>query len=197
MCEDMDKREVRHLVARRKKEYSEAQFEQMSRKITARLQALPRFQEADTVFAYMDIAGEVRMREFIRNCWEAGKKVGVPKIIPDPSGKRPGASGKMRFYRIDSFDELQEGMMHIPEPDMERCECLDQEEKALVIMPGVAFDTDRRRIGYGGGFYDRYLALHPQHPTIAVAYEFQVFDRIPSDDLDIRPEMVVTEDRMM
>ena len=87
--------------------------------------------------------------------------------------------------------------MHIMEPDPDRCECLDSEEDALIIMPGVAFDADRRRIGYGGGFYDRYLAVHPGHVTVAAAYEFQVLEQVPSQEQDIRPQLLVTEDRII
>lgn len=195
----MDKRAVRHLVAQRKTEYSDAQFEQMSRKILDRLQNLSCYQEADILFAYMDMPGEVKMRDLIRRSWEEGKTVAVPKIVvPDaPGTDHRLTAARMCFLRIDSFEDLREGMMHIQEPDPERCECLDQEEKALIIMPGVAFDTDRHRIGYGGGFYDRYLAMHPDHPTVAAAYEFQIFDKIPSEQQDIRPQLLVTEERIL
>ena len=192
----MEKNEVRRLMARRKKEYSASQFEQKSLQITARLQELPCWKKADAVFAYMDLPGEVKMREFIRRCWEEGKTVAVPKIIASDIDDRITAA-QMRFYRINSFDDLHEGMMHIMEPDPDRCECLDSEEDALIIMPGVAFDADRRRIGYGGGFYDRYLAAYPGHATVAVAYEFQVLEQVPSQEQDIRPQLLVTEDRII
>jgi len=212
----MNKKEVRRLIRERKKDYSEAQFEEMSSVIIARIRELPCYRDAETVFAYMDMPGEVKMREFIRGCWTDGKKVAVPRIIPDsvisyrrgtalfgerkeaPSEEKKAGTGKaaqeMRFYQITSFDELEEGTMHILEPDPEQCPCLDAEEHALVIMPGAAFDRERNRIGYGGGFYDRYLAAHPEHPTVAAAYSFQVFDRIPSDEHDIRPQILVTEE---
>ena len=194
----MEKKEIRRLVAERKKGYSDAWLTQWSKQITERLPELPCWQETETVFAYMDMPGEVKMRDFIRRCWEAGKTVAVPKIIrPETAGGASTALKEMRFFRIDSFEVLSEGTMHIMEPDPERCECLDCEKNALIIMPGVAFDTDRHRIGYGGGFYDRYLADHPEHPTVAVAFGFQVFDRIPSDEQDIRPQILVTEDVIM
>ena len=192
----MEKKEIRHLVAQRKKEYSELQFEQMSRKVIERLLETPLYQNADTIFAYMDMPGEVKMRDFIRRCREDGKAVAVPKVMVSGTDSRITAA-QMHFYQIDSFDVLHEGMMNIMEPDPEKCECLDSKENALIVMPGVAFDKDRHRIGYGGGFYDRYLALHPEHPTVAVAYEFQIFDRIPSEKQDIRPQLLVTEERML
>ena len=62
-----------------------------------------------------------------------------------------------------------------------------------MIMPGVAFDRSRRRVGYGGGFYDRYLEAHPHHETIAAAFEFQVLPEVPWEPTDILPQMLVTE----
>ena len=79
----MEKKEIRRLVAERKKGYSDAQLTQWSKQITERLPELPCWQETETVFAYMDMPGEVKMRDFIRRCWEAGKTVAVPKIIRD------------------------------------------------------------------------------------------------------------------
>ena len=82
--------------------------------------------------------------------------------------------------------------MNILEPDPVVCACLDEEEDALMIMPGVAFDTKRHRIGYGGGFYDRYLQEHKKHPTAAAAFDFQLFDEVPYESTDICPDCLVT-----
>ena len=200
----MDKKELRRIVAKRKKEYPDGELTQMSRAVTERLRGLEAYRAAETVFAYMDLPGEVKMREFIRLAWAEGKTVAVPKICPVKAYEtdceqpvREGTSMEMRFFRIDSFDDLREGMMHIMEPDPDKCECLDHEEKALIIMPGVAFDEDLHRAGYGGGFYDRYLAAHPHHPTVAAAYEFQIFERVPAEPQDILPQLLVTEDRII
>jgi 5-formyltetrahydrofolate cyclo-ligase len=64
---------------------------------------------------------------------------------------------------------------------------------ALILMPGVAFDRSLNRIGYGGGYYDRYLQLYPAHAVIAAAFHFQVFDSLPHEDTDIRPQLLVTD----
>ena len=74
------------------------------------------------------------------------------------------------------------------------CACADEDESALVIMPGLAFDKDRHRIGYGGEFYDRYLQEHPNHPAAAAAFDFQIFDQLPSDVHDLRPDVIFTPD---
>ena len=208
----MEKNDIRRLVKERKRGYSDAQLEEMSRIIIGRIRNLPQYRKADIVFAYMDLPGEVKMRDFICGCWEDGKTVAVPKIVMSEianstPGYKDSTSGKgtedcrintisreMRFFRIRSFEDLQEGTMHIMEPDPQKCDCLDVAENTLIIMPGVAFDINRHRIGYGGGFYDRYLAKHPDHPTVAAAYSFQVFDQIPAEAQDIRPQVLVTEE---
>jgi 5-formyltetrahydrofolate cyclo-ligase len=62
-----------------------------------------------------------------------------------------------------------------------------------MILPGVAFDVNRHRVGYGGGFYDRYLAAHPDMKKIAFAFEFQMFDEVPFENFDKQPEKIITE----
>ena len=96
----------------------------------------------------------------------------------------------MEFFHIENFGQLHPGTMGILEPEEG---ALADGADALVIMPGVAFDRDRRRIGYGGGYYDRYLAAHPCLPTMAVAFDCQVLDEVPYDEYDIRPQILVTE----
>jgi 5-formyltetrahydrofolate cyclo-ligase len=65
------------------------------------------------------------------------------------------------------------------------------DETALVLMPGLAFDPQGHRVGYGGGFYDKFLAKEPGHPTVALCYEFQVFDALEVDDYDIPVDLVI------
>ncbi len=119
-----------------------------------------------------------------------GKKVYFPKIV----GK------EMHFYRINSPQDLKEGFKGILEPSG-NTECFipefrdpklsDIENKTLMIMPGVAFDRNRRRIGYGGGFYDRYLSDKPWIHTIAIGYKCQMLEEIPTDETDIRPGQII------
>ena len=86
--------------------------------------------------------------------------------------------------------ELSEGYYWISEPPAERQAA---GSNVLVIMPGVAFDRRGGRIGYGKGFYDSYLGKHPEYRRIALAYEIQCLDLIPSEEHDIRPECIITE----
>lgn len=184
------KQDLRRIVRERRRHCSEADLAGMSRQITERILALEEYRNAGVVFAYMDLPGEVQTRELIRSCLKDGKKVAIPKVW---SGNEP----KMKFYEITGFDHLIPGMMQIPEPDPRCCPCLDEEEKALVIMPGVAFDLDLNRIGYGAGFYDRYLHKHTEHVTAAVAFDFQIFDEVPCEETDVRTQILVTPGGVM
>lgn len=177
------KRSLRKEAISRRKKYSEEERVLMSGRIMERILELDEFRTAQTVFLYMDISQEVKTGALIDCCLKMGKRVAVPRV----------EGNVMHFYEIDSPDHLMKGTMGIPEPDPAVCPCADTEEQALMIMPGVAFDRKLGRIGYGGGFYDRYLAEHPHHPTVAVAYECQIFDEIPCEDTDLRPQMLVTE----
>ena len=202
------KRALRRIVANRRKQCQKPWLEEMSARIRDKVLALDAWRRAGTVFFYMDLPGEVMTREMIQKCLEEGKRAAVPRIVsvnnPAPPSERTHAFGAafpkrtqiMRFYELRDFDHLVSGTMNIPEPDPAFSSCLDEEEDALMIMPGVAFDRNRNRIGYGGGFYDRYLYEHGNHPTVAVAYDFQIFDEVPHSGTDIRPSLLVTPDRV-
>ena len=98
----------------------------------------------------------------------------------------------MDFYLIASRDELEEGSWHIPEPKPDACNLFNSNVNALVIMPLVAFDRKGDRIGYGRGYYDRFLAKHLTGTKIGLAYSLQECE-IESEDTDIKMDYVVTE----
>lgn len=107
----------------------------------------------------------------------------------------PKVEGKdMLFYRLTDFGQLKPGYFGIPEP--EEGEIVSWED-ALMIMPGVAFDRSGHRVGYGGGFYDRFLEKHPGIKRVAVAFDFQMFPAVPSEPTDISPEIIVTEKEVL
>ncbi|MCC6095359.1 MAG: 5-formyltetrahydrofolate cyclo-ligase [Eubacterium sp.] len=186
----MDKKEIRKAVFSRRREASDEEVQRSSEAIFSRITASSCYQSAASVFCYMDHKHEVMTRSFIEQCWHDGKKVAVPKV----NGR------DMNFYYIEYFGQLEKGIMGILEP-ITHCPGVvrnaDEDEDAPIIVPGVAFDEDRNRCGYGGGYYDKYLSGHSCHTTIAVAFEFQIFDRIPSDEHDIRPQYLVTEKRVI
>ena len=175
------KKDIRKKICAARKQCSEEQIEKMSRKITEKVISLPVFEQENKILVYADYNHEVVTRYLIEEAWQAGKEVAVPKVV----GK------DMVFYKLTDFSQLEPGYFQIPEPVSG--EIVDWPE-ALMIMPGVAFDRENHRVGYGGGFYDRYLEKHPKLKRVAVAFEFQMMPEVPTEPTDICPHIVVTEE---
>ena len=142
------KKEIRKKVFAARKQHTDAWVEEMSKAITQRVVALPAFKHADRILAYADYNHEVITEYLIEEAWKVGKEVAVPKVV----GK------DMVFYKLTDFSQLEPGYFQIPEPASGE---IVEWPTALMIMPGVAFDRENHRVGYGGGFYDRYLEKHP------------------------------------
>jgi 5-formyltetrahydrofolate cyclo-ligase len=95
----------------------------------------------------------------------------------------------MRFIYINDFEDLDEGYAGIFEPIAD--EPVADDPTALVLMPGVAFTEDGKRMGYGGGFYDRFLQSEPEHPTVALCYDFQIMEELPTEEFDVPVDLVI------
>ena len=108
-----------------------------------------------------------------------GKKVAVPKVYGE----------EMKFLYLDDLTQVEKGYAGIPEPIAD--EPVADDETALVLMPGLAFDPQGHRIGYGGGFYDKFLAAEPNHPTLALCYEFQMLPELHTEEHDIPVDTVL------
>jgi 5-formyltetrahydrofolate cyclo-ligase len=178
------KQHIRKQVFALRRACSDAEVEEKSRQITERILALPKFQNAERILAYADYNHEVRTCYLIEKAWQLGKTVAVPKVVGD----------EMVFHILTDFNQLQSGYFHIPEPVGGEIVSWDE---ALMLMPGVAFDHKCNRVGYGGGFYDRFLEKHPDILRLALAFEFQMFPEVPTEPTDIRPHLIVTESEIL
>lgn len=144
------------------------------------------FEESKHVMIYLDFKHEVETGLVINYCLENGKKVYIPICIPE--------THEICVSRITSLDELQKGHFGIREPKAEYIRLSDSSLIDLVLVPGVAFDKAGNRIGFGAGYYDRFMKrLNPDAVKAALAYSFQVVDRIPSDEYDIPVDYIITE----
>lgn len=144
------------------------------------------FKKAKEVLLFVSYGGEIETKAIMEEAHRLRKKVYVPKIVHD----------KMTFYRIRHKEVLIEGYKGILEPDLtDAHECFvyteDKAEYVLMIMPGVAFDAECNRVGYGKGFYDNYLADKDTLHTIAVGFTMQLVAEIESEGQDIRPMQVL------
>lgn len=178
------KQAIRKQIFALRKQCTDEEVEAKSRKITEMVKELPQFKNADRILAYADYNHEVCTCYLIEEAWKAGKTVAVPKVV----GK------DMEFHILTDFNQLEPGYFKIPEPVSG--EIVDWED-ALMIMPGVAFDRSCNRVGYGGGFYDRFLEKHPGIFRLAVAFDFQVLEEVPTEETDIVPQIVATEKEIL
>lgn len=182
------KKEIRQQVYRARKGMEHADWQERTDCIASAVISHPFFLEATDIYSYVDYQNEAGTRKIMEEAWKLGKRVWVPKV-----------TGRiMHFGCIDSFQKLKPGAHGIPEPEI-LVKASDPEDGrcSLMIMPGVAFDTDRGRVGYGGGYYDRYLSEHTDIHTIAIAFEFQIFPKVPGEVHDIKPEVLITETRVI
>ena len=178
--EKYGKKVIRKQVFAARKAHTDQQIDDWSRKIAETVTALPEYSNSRRILAYADYNHEVMTKYIIEAAWNDGKEVAVPKVVGQD----------MVFYKLTDFAQLEKGYFGIPEPA--RGEIVQWEE-ALMIMPGVAFDRQNHRVGYGGGFYDRFLEKHPYITRVAVAFEFQMMSEVPVEPTDISPEIIVTE----
>lgn len=162
-----------------------------SQKIMENLAALPEFVKAKNLLVYMHTGSEVRTDGMVGCGFQMGKRVFVPRV----SGR------EMEFYEIRDLKECVPGFMGILEPPEDaRPFVFGKEmkrEDTLMILPGLAFDEKGKRLGYGGGFYDRYLTKHPDCIKMGIAYDFQCEEEVPAEETDICADMIITEKRVI
>lgn len=160
-----------------------------SKAIWSFLSSLQEYRTATTIGFYVAIEkeGEVDTIPMIEASFSLGKKICVPKIVND----------KMSFFEIrNTASDLREGSLGILEP-VGHSKILPKNID-LMIVPGIAFDSKGNRLGFGRGYYDRFLAeLRNKTPIIAPAFDFQVVDRIPSSKKDVKVHRIVTETRII
>ena len=158
------------------------QIERASAQLAEKLFAHPAYQRTPALYSYMSYNQEVRTRAIMERALADGKRVAVPKVYGD----------EMRFLWLEDLNAVAPGAYGIPEPVADGP--VAGEPAALVLLPGLAFDRSGNRMGYGGGFYDKYLAAHPGHPTIALCYGFQLLPHLDTEDHDIPADTVIWSD---
>ena len=177
----MDKKTLRREIGEKKRALSESQIDKRSAILARKLFETAQYRECASLYAYLSFNQEVRTAPIIERAWADGKRVAVPKVVGDD----------MVFIWIDSFDALGEGYYNIPEP-IEDGPVAD-DETALILMPGLVFDPEGHRVGYGGGFYDRFLEREPHHPLVALCYDFQLLHHLDVEAHDIPVDLVITD----
>ncbi len=175
----MDKKELRRQIREKKRAMTEEQIESASCRLGELFLNSEQYRNAKTIYGYLPYNQEVRTVPMLEQALRDGKRVAVPKVYGDD----------MKFIYMTDLTQVSKGYAGIPEPVAD--EPVAEDPQALVLMPGMAFTKDGCRMGYGGGFYDKFLAREPQHPTLALCYDFQIVDTIPTEDYDIPVDCVL------
>ena len=162
--------------------------DEVSRRIVDTFMALPEYQRAATVMFYVDVRSEVRTRQHFPAALAGGKKIVIPYCV----------DGELELFHLQSMDELTVGMYKILEPRPELrgvpAKNVPVEELDLIMIPGVAFDRRGARSGHGMGYYDKLLEhARLDAPLIALAFECQLFDEVPTQSHDIFMDKIITE----
>lgn len=150
--------------------------------ITASILKLPEYQNASCIFCYISVGREVNTRPVIYDAWASGKRVAVPRC----TGK-----GIMELFEIHSYNDLEDGSYHIPEPG-NSCTPVTASEVGFAIIPCLACDRSKNRLGHGDGYYDRYLE-NASFPVAALCREKLLLDQVCIESHDQTVDMVITE----
>ena len=175
----MNKQELRRMIREKKRTMTEAEIVAKSQALGKLLAQSELYKNAKTIYGYMPYNQEVRTIPMLEQALKDGKRVAVPKCYGD----------EMRFIFLDDLSKVEKGYSNIPEPIAD--EPVADDETALVLMPGLAFDPQGHRIGYGGGFYDKFLAKEPNHPTLALCYDFQMLPYLETEAHDLPVDVVL------
>ena len=175
----MDKKALRAQIRAQKRAMTEEMIAEKSRRLGELFCSCQAYRQAKTIYGYLPYNQEVRTVPMLEQALKDGKRVAVPKCYGD----------EMRFIFMDDLSKVEKGYAGIPEPIAD--DPVADDTTALVLMPGLAFDPEGNRMGYGGGFYDKFLAAEPNHPTLALCYDFQMLEHLDTEAHDIPVDTVL------
>lgn len=184
----IDIRKVKNEYRARAKEYRASLTENekvaLDTAIFNNLRSVLEYENAKTVLCYMSTPSEVDTKGIISSLFEQNKTVAVPRCIDN--------TRDMNFYIISSFEETYKRTFGVFEPDKDKCQRLRDFRNAVCILPGLGFDKEGYRLGYGKGYYDRFLSSF-KGIKIGIVYEKCLFEKLMHGFFDVPTDIVVTE----
>lgn len=173
-----EKNSLRKLYKKIRHDMVPSEAKTQSEKILAHFFALEEYKSAENILTYVSHDNEVDTKELINRALSDKKSVAVPKVYGDV----------IKFHKISGMDDLEEGAFGILEP---KSGSIFNPRSGIIVVPGLVFDEERHRIGYGGGFYDKYLKSHPGLISIALCYDYQIISKISCEEHDIKPDIIL------
>lgn len=184
----MDKKTLRKNLLKQRESLPWLEVQGKSHEVTQRLLFLPEYKKAETILIYLAFNKELDTSAFMQTAWQQKKKIVVPVCQPQDRS--------LLLSQLLAFNELAPGTWGIPEPKAEFLRPVPVQQIDLLIIPGVAFDSQGYRLGYGGGYFDRFLpTIRPDCTKVGLAYDFQLLDELPREPHDTAVDVIVTECR--
>lgn len=181
----MIKKSIRDHILDKRADLGETNQKLYSETIISKLYDTNLYKDAEVIMTFISFGDEVNTHDFIKKSLANGKKIVVPITFPKTKEIKPS--------EIYDFNELEIGYYNILTPKSEFIRFITPENIDLAIVPGVAFDRDGYRVGYGGGYYDRFLSKYPTIKKLGIAFDLQLIDTVPKEDFDIPVEYILTE----
>lgn len=184
----MRKQDIRKIIKLKREEIDYDIKKQLDENIKERFLNSEYFNESNTIFIYVNMDSEINTIDIIKEALKRGKRVAVPKVLP--------GNKEMIALEIKSLLDLNEsGSYGILEPGMDKQDVGEQID--LIVLPGLAFDESGHRIGYGGGFYDKFLKKHDKVNRMALCYNFQIISNVPKEEYDQDVDLIMTESKVL
>lgn len=182
-----NKAQLRKQIKARRNALSETDRTSYSAQICNRLMEQSWYANAHTILVYSAIQSEVDLSLFCAQAQRDGKVLYFPKVFGE----------NMEFFRIDDATQLQKGAFSVMEPNVDEFALKPYQSDigAPVLVPGVAFSERGERIGYGKGYYDRYISAHPNLFPVGICFSCQLLDAIPVESQDITMCQIMTEEQ--
>jgi 5-formyltetrahydrofolate cyclo-ligase len=183
------KKALRKQILEKRNTLSPSQIQDYSDKILKKLQNLNVYDDSKNIMIYMDYKNEVATKNIIADLWKSNKMVIIPRVNT--------TTNFLDLYKITSFDHLIKSKYGILEPDPTKNEKVSAIDVDLILSPGVCFDKNCNRMGYGGGFYDKLLeTTKPSVITIGLAFQIQIVESVPTEVHDKKLNYILTEEHL-
>lgn len=181
----MDKTSIREKILAQRSSLSVQKAEALSALAVEKVLSMKDVASAQTIGAYISFGREVDTRALIDGLLGSGKKVFVPVV----------SRHELSFVAFTSFSEMEPNKLGFMEPRVKGA--VDPAGIEIFIIPGIAFDRQGNRLGWGKGFYDRFFGKNPGGFKVGLAYDFQLLDKIPAESFDVKMDVVVTEKEIL